>query len=123
MTAQAFVTKFEDRGRNRGREEWKASMGEEGKVTSGRGGSWWMICRYQEKMSAQVGDHVILVGEVLDAGSEMREEEMKETQNPGMVYLDGKYRWVGEVAESESLVSRFRLSKVTQPTIRRPKSK
>lgn len=116
-TAHAFVEKFEGRALNKGREGWRACVGKEGKVRSGKGGRWWLMCKYREGMSTRVGDHVIVVGEVLDAGSDMEEGRKEQAKATGLVYLGGKYRWVGRVATRERLVGDPR--KVPQPIVKR----
>ena len=97
-TAQAFVETYEDRKLNKGREKWRTCLGELGKVKRQWGGRWWIRCKYRAKMCTRVGDHIILVGEVLDVGSDVGDEESEQARATGLVYLDGKYRWVGDVA-------------------------
>ena len=60
------------------------------KDESGIGGLWWMQCEWIREMSVQVGDHMIIVGEVLAAGKYRRRNERK-----GLVYLNGNYKVCG----------------------------
>lgn len=60
------------------------------KDESGVGGVWWMQCEWIREMSVQVGDHMIIVGEVLAAGKYRRRNERK-----GLVYLNGNYKLCG----------------------------
>lgn len=50
-----------------------------------------MSCALVEKKCIEIEDHVIIVGEVVDAATyQAREEEL------GLVYAEGKYRRVGD---------------------------
>ena len=67
----------------------------EGKLKDGKSGTWWMACKVVEKDCMKIGDHVIVIGEVFKAASYGGEQ-----CEPGIVYLDGKYRRVGEVLDT-----------------------
>lgn len=64
---------------------WKGFVGEEGMLKEG-GGVWWMKCIWEEGMSVEVGDHVVVVGRVVEAG---RYEGGR--GRVGMVWMDGGY--------------------------------
>ncbi len=53
----------------------------------GQGALWWMHCEWVREMSMQVGDHAIMVGEVVAAGKFGKRNERK-----GVVYLNGIYK-------------------------------
>ena len=92
-TAHAFVAKGLGDG---GGESWKGMIEERGSVRADRGGTWWMVCKYRSGLSTRVEDHMIVVGEVVEAGGEEKwSGEGGEAK--GLVYLNGKYRNVGEV--------------------------
>ncbi|MCJ1462181.1 hypothetical protein MMC07_000781 [Pseudocyphellaria aurata] len=56
-------------------------------LKSGQGGQWWMRCRWVREKSVQVGDHAIMVGEVLSAGRYRKRNERK-----SLFYLNGACR-------------------------------
>lgn len=116
VTAHAFVEKFEDRESNKGRESWRRFLGSGGKVKQGYGGRWWLLCTYEAKLSSRVGDHAIVVGKVLDAGSDRGTQEREQVEETGMVYLDGQYRRIGPIARRESLAAN--LKKVGVPDLK-----
>lgn len=51
-----------------------------------------MSCTLVKEQCLQVGDHTVVIGEVLEAGQYATEKE-----DTGLVYLEGSYRRVGEV--------------------------
>ncbi len=67
-----------------------------GMLKPGRGAVWWMRCRWAEQRSQPVGDHVIVVGEVVGAGYYTRglDEKVGASDKP-LIYSQGKYRNAG----------------------------
>ena len=69
-------------------------IGSSGKLKEGEGGNWWMECKLVEKCCVKIGDHVVVIGEVMHAelyeGGEGR---------LGTIYADGKYRKLGRILE------------------------
>ncbi|KAL8749169.1 MAG: hypothetical protein Q9199_007851 [Rusavskia elegans] len=67
-----------------------------GMLKPGRGAMWWMRCRWAEEKSQPVGDHVIVVGEVLGAAyyTSSLSEKARASDKP-LIYSDGKYRNAG----------------------------
>ena len=74
---------------------WEQMIGEEGMLKDTDAGTWWMQCRMMEKHCVEIGDHTVMVGEVLSAASYASGAE-----NAGVVYVEGSYRRVGEVLSS-----------------------
>ena len=86
--------------------EWKDWIGKEGQVLSEHGGTWWMRCKWRSGLSQRVGDHMIIVGEVLqvgdgrerqEGGGEEGQELEKVISKDGqraLVYVQGTYKWV-----------------------------
>ncbi|KAI4217083.1 MAG: hypothetical protein LQ351_000392 [Letrouitia transgressa] len=68
-------------------------------VRHGRGGVWWMHCVWARENSTQVGDHLVIIGEVVQAGTYDASESQADNQR--MVYLDGKYRYVGQIVDHD----------------------
>ena len=56
-------------------------------LKSGQGGVWWMRCNWVREKSVRVGDHAIMVGEVVSAGKYDKRDERK-----SLFYLNGAYR-------------------------------
>ena len=82
-TAGAFVY-----GKN---SEWKEMVEASGRLKKGMGGLWWMRCEWVENTSVRVGDHMIMVGRVKEAGR-------YEDEGAGykrLVYADGEYWRLG----------------------------
>ena len=71
---------------------WEQRVGKEGRLKDGKGGTWWMICQLVKEHLLKVGDHVVVIGEVLDAGSYSAGQEKS-----GIVYVKGTYRRTGEI--------------------------
>jgi hypothetical protein len=91
IVAHAFV---KDGGST---EVWEQMIGEGGKLNEGKGGVWWMSCSLMRKNCVEVGDHVIIVGEVVNAAAyRSGEGEM------GLVYAEGKYRKVNTVLDVDT---------------------
>ena len=59
-----------------------------GELEKGNGGVIWLRCRYVHRRSVEVGDHEIVVGEVLDFGA----YDPKYLSETAMVYCQGSYR-------------------------------
>ncbi|KAI4265625.1 MAG: hypothetical protein L6R38_009284 [Xanthoria sp. 2 TBL-2021] len=67
-----------------------------GMLKPGRGAMWWMRCRWAEEKSQPVGDHVIVVGEVLGAEHYIRSlDEKARVSDKPLIYSEGKYRNAG----------------------------
>jgi len=73
-------------------------VGEEGKLKDTKGGTWWMSCRLAKEHCVEVGDHVVVIGEVIDAASYGAEDG----KGMGLVYAEGSYRKVGEALGVEA---------------------
>ena len=54
-----------------------------------------MECRISRGKCVDVGDHVVVVAEVLKAG------EYEGIGEAGLIYVDGRYRRVGQVVRQE----------------------
>ncbi|KAL9634260.1 MAG: hypothetical protein Q9164_004200 [Protoblastenia rupestris] len=63
-TASAFakIAKGDDN------KQWEEMLEPDGKLKDRHGGMVWMECKWVERKKVEVADHVILVGEVLEAG-------------------------------------------------------
>ncbi|KAL8656496.1 MAG: hypothetical protein Q9210_000211 [Variospora velana] len=59
-------------------------------LKAGKGGIWWMKCSFMEKKSVEVGDHVVVIGKVINAKFYNR------SQDQALIYSEGKYRIAGE---------------------------
>lgn len=58
-----------------------------GRLKMGAGGVWWMRCTWVPEKSMEVGDHMIVVGEVMETGKYGEGGEGRV-----VVYLNGGYR-------------------------------
>lgn len=76
---------------------WEQMVGDGGKLKGGKGGVWWMSCSLTKKKCVEIEDHVIIVGEVVDAAAYQDGEG-----EIGLVYAEGKYRRVGTVVEVDT---------------------
>lgn len=72
-------------------------MGNTGKLKDRKGGTWWMVCRLVKERCVEVGDHVVVVGEVMSANTYGDEKG-----RTGLIYAKGKYRKIGKVLEIAS---------------------
>ena len=63
-----------------------------GKLEDGNGGVLWMKCKWSRKDVIEVGDHAIMVGEVLDFGS----YHTKDMAEGAMMYWHGHYMFLGQ---------------------------
>ena len=88
-TAQAFAKTATD-GNKLGGE----MLEQDGKLKDGHGGVVWMKCKWAEEQKLEVADHVVLIGEVLEAG----EYQNRGIVNHAMVYWQGNYRKVARPA-------------------------
>lgn len=73
-----------------------------GMLKPGRGAIWWMRCRWAQQRSQPVGDHVIVVGEVVAADYYTRslDEKVGASDKP-LIYSQGKYRNAGPPVAEE----------------------
>ncbi|KAL9023050.1 MAG: hypothetical protein Q9180_008417 [Flavoplaca navasiana] len=72
----------------------------DGMLKPGRGAIWWMKCRWTEQMSQPVGDHVIVVAEVLGASYYAGLDGQDRSSEKALLYAKGKYRIAApEIAE------------------------
>lgn len=76
-----------------GSDVWQGRVGRDGRLEGGKGGTWWMRCRVVGDKCVEVGDHVVVVAEVVECGGYEGGEGM------GLVYADGGYRKVGAVED------------------------
>ncbi|KAL8717682.1 MAG: hypothetical protein Q9225_005090, partial [Loekoesia sp. 1 TL-2023] len=70
----------------------------ESKLARGKGGIWWMRCRYMERESVKVADHVVVIGKVTETGfygDDPAVVEMVSNPRP-LIYSEGRYRVAGE---------------------------
>lgn len=72
-------------------------VGEEGKLREGMGGAWWMRCALAAEKCVVVEDHVVVIGEVVGAGTYADWEG-----HTGLIYAEGKYRSVGEIVGTKA---------------------
>lgn len=70
---------------------WHDLVEMDGRLKEGKGGTWWMRCRLSRDKCTVVGDHMVVVAKVLEAGG------YKGGEGIGLVYAEGEYRKVGEV--------------------------
>ena len=71
---------------------WETMLEPDGKLKEGCGGLVWMKCVWQPRRRIDVGDHAIVVGEVIDAG---KYPARKPPGQSAMVYWLGSYNDVG----------------------------
>ena len=67
----------------------------DGRLKKGKGGTWWMRCRLSGGKCVEVGDHMVVVGKVLECGG------YEGGEGTGLVYAEGEYRKVGQVVEGK----------------------
>lgn len=72
-------------------------VGEEGKLREGIGGTWWLRCALAAEKCVEVEDHVVVIGEVVGAGTYADWEGQT-----GLIYAEGKYRRVGEIVGTKA---------------------
>ena len=96
QVANAFVKRTATVGDFHGDSVWHGlADGDNGRLKEGKGGTWWMRCRFLEDKCVEVGDHVVVVGKVVECGGYEGGEGI------GLVYAEGAYRKVGEVVDVE----------------------
>ncbi|KAI4267362.1 MAG: hypothetical protein LQ337_008388 [Flavoplaca oasis] len=66
-----------------------------GMLKTGRGAIWWMRCRWTEQRSQPVGDHVIVVAEVLGASYYAGLDGQDISSEKALLYAKGEYRNAG----------------------------
>lgn len=93
QVAHAFVKRKATVGDLNGDNIWRGLAGGDGRLKEGMGGTWWMRCRVLEEKCVEVGDHMVVVGKVVESGGYAGGEGI------GLVYADGAYRKVGEVVD------------------------
>ena len=91
VVADSFV-KARDNGK-----AWEQFLGKNGRLKEGLGGTWWMRCAWEQERSVQVEDHVVIIAEVISAGT-----YTDWNGQPGLIYAEGKYRWVGHAVDHQS---------------------
>ena len=91
--ADAFAKRKPAPGEYYGDIVWRDLVGRDGRLKEGRSGTWWMRCRLLAGKCVAVGDHVVVVAEVVEAGGYEGGGGM------GLVYADGEYRKVGAVVD------------------------
>ena len=89
QTAHAFVN-----GKHGGVQEM---VEQSGRLKNGLGGLWWMRCEWQEYMSVKIGDHMVMVGRVKEAGMY---EDSARAEDKRLIYADGEYWRLGEAISS-----------------------
>ena len=72
---------------------WHDWVENDGRLKKGKGGTWWMRCRLLGEKCVEVGDHMIVVAKVLECGG------YEGGEGVGLVYAEGGYRKVGQVAD------------------------
>ena len=80
---------------------WHDLVESDGRLKKGNGGTWWMRCRLSGEKCVEVGDHMLVVGKVLDCGGYEGGEGI------GLVYAEGGYRKVGEVVDVEDVNGKY----------------
>lgn len=93
QVADAFVKRKHTVGDFHGDNVWRGLADGDGRLKEGKGGTWWMRCRLLEEKCVEVGDHVVVVGKVVECGGYEGGEGI------GLVYAEGAYREVGEVVD------------------------
>lgn len=91
--ADAFTKRKPTRTDPFGEYVWHDLVESDGRLKKGNGGTWWMRCRLSREKCVEVGDHMLVVGKVLECGGYEGGEGI------GLVYAEGGYRKVGEVVD------------------------
>ena len=91
--ADAFVKRKPTHADPLGEHVWRDLVESDGRLKTGQGGTWWMRCRLSKDKCVEVGDHMMVVGKVLECGGYEGGEGM------GLVYAQGGYRKVGEAVD------------------------
>ena len=71
---------------------WEQMLEPDGSLKEGCGGLVWMKCVWEARRRLDVGDHAIIVGEVVDAGQYSDTRPLDES---AMVYWSGTYTGIG----------------------------
>ena len=71
---------------------WQKMLEPDGRLKEGCGGLVWIKCIWEARRRIDVGDHAIIVGEVLDIG---QYPDTKSLAESAMVYWSGTYAGVG----------------------------
>ncbi len=88
--ARAFTIGQADNGDKATKGGWARDwMSKDGRLRDPKVAYWWMRCRCTTKQSLLVGDHLIAVGEVLQAG-EYWYGRTRQLERP-LLYMDGAY--------------------------------
>lgn len=93
QVADAFVKRKSTIEDFHGDNVWHGLADIDGRLKEGKGGTWWMRCRLLEDKCVEVGDHMVVVGKVVESGGYEGGEGI------GLVYAEGAYRKVGEVVD------------------------
>ena len=72
-----------------------------GRLAQQKGGLWWMRCRMLEDKCVRVGDHVVVVGEVIDAQRYPDRNVEGTVRGEPLIYSKGKYRYAGPHIEEK----------------------
>lgn len=95
--AEAFTKRKSTLADPFGEYVWHDLVESDGRLKKGNGGTWWMRCRLSGEKCVEVGDHMLVVGKVLECGGYEGGEGI------GLVYAEGGYRKVGEVVDVEDV--------------------
>ncbi|KAL8708200.1 MAG: hypothetical protein Q9220_006870 [cf. Caloplaca sp. 1 TL-2023] len=71
-----------------------------GRLKVGRGGLWWMKCQWAEEKSVVVGDHVVVVGRVVEGDHYGDFDDPRKVTALPLIYSKGRYRNAGLPAVS-----------------------
>ncbi|KAL9589594.1 MAG: hypothetical protein Q9203_001601 [Teloschistes exilis] len=66
-----------------------------GKLSQEKGAIWWMRCQWLEDKSVQVGDHVVVIGEVISAGFYKVPDMHGRVVDKPLLYGQGQFRYAG----------------------------
>ncbi|KAI4104213.1 MAG: hypothetical protein L6R37_003382 [Teloschistes peruensis] len=66
-----------------------------GKLSQEKGAIWWMRCQWLEDKSVQVGDHVVVIGEVISAGFYKVQNMHGRIVDKPLLYGQGQFRYAG----------------------------
>ncbi|KAL8946409.1 MAG: hypothetical protein Q9222_007194 [Ikaeria aurantiellina] len=73
---------------------------QDSKLRAGRGGLWWMKCRWAEEKSVVVGDHIVMIGNVVEGDYYGDLDDSGKMTAPPLIYSKGRYRNAGLPAVS-----------------------
>ncbi|KAL8871606.1 MAG: hypothetical protein Q9174_002596 [Haloplaca sp. 1 TL-2023] len=66
-----------------------------GRLAQQKGGIWWMKCRMVENKCVRVGDHVVVIGEVMDARRYPDRNDGGRVRGEPLIYSQGKFKYPG----------------------------